>query len=699
MARRRSRATTEILGEIVGRLGLVRRAGDLDGLRRLLDLPERDGEVEDAAVIEAVRAIEARRAFAKDGVVALAAALPGLKGLAAPDGSLAWSLAVPIALLDDGRMDLRIDVAVEPAAAEILAGMARRNDATWNLPALRDATDATRIAVTASLRGATAHLREQIRADLAQVGADAIAYVEHMDRSLRSRRLTYDRTLAAGLAGLLKPVRSRARVVAGEGSRRRRLRDRVGFGGYIDTFAAARRLGRRIVFHMGPTNSGKTYAALEMLTKASTGAYLAPLRLLALENYETLAERGLRAAMITGEEVLGESDPTHTSRTIETADLRRPIEVAVIDEIQMIMDPDRGWAWTNALFGSPAKTVVVCGSEDALSYVRRAAEAADESLDVVTFTRKTPLLLMDEPVPLASVAPGDAVVAFSRRAVHQNREALIAAGHRVATIYGALSPEVRRAEAARFRAGEADVLVTTDAVGMGLNLGPLKRVLFSAVRKWDGVAERALTNSEIRQVAGRAGRFGHQEVGYVAAVEPGGIAPIRAALDGVLGAPAADTRFYLRPDRLAIDAMAAQMRTDSLHAVMARFAEATFYDGSPFQPSAFTDILEAAARADRFALTLDDKFAFTVCPIDRRDAVSLSVLDRWMEACAAGTGIPALRPGRGGDLAEQERLVRLSGAYLWLSRRRPAVFTEVEATRLVRTRANAAIEAYLAGMG
>ncbi|MGU3330990.1 helicase-related protein, partial [Methylobacterium mesophilicum] len=97
-------------------------------------------------------------------------------------------------------------------------------------------------------------------------------------------------------------------------------------------------------------------------------------------------------------------------------------------------------------------------------YARRAAEAAGESLEVIPFTRKSPLLLLDEAVPLEKVVPGDAVVAFSRRAVHENREILVARGHRVATIYGALSPEVRRAEATRFRTGEANVLVTTDAI-------------------------------------------------------------------------------------------------------------------------------------------------------------------------------------------------------------------------------------------
>ena len=446
---------------------------------------------------------------------------------------------------------------------------------------------------------------------------------------------------------------------------------------------------------MGPTNSGKTYAALAQLTEAETGTYLAPLRLLALENYEALLERGLKVGMVTGEEVLGEENPTHTARTIETADLMRPVDVAVIDEIQMLSDPDRGWAWTNALFGIPAKTVIVCGSDDALAYVRRAAEAANESLEVITFARKSPLMLMDDAVPLEKVEPGDAVVAFSRRAVHENREILVAAGHSVATIYGALSPEVRRAEADRFRSGEANVLVTTDAIGMGLNLGPLRRIVFSAVRKYDGVEERPLTNSEIRQIAGRAGRYGHQEVGYVAATDETSIAPLRTALAGAPTAPAADTRFFVRPDLIAISSVAEEMQTHSLREVLTHFARATFYAGSPFQPSALEEILEVARVVDRARLPIQEKFAFSVCPVDRRDEVAMAVLERWTQARAAGESVPALRSNLRGELDYQERTVKLASAYLWLSRRFPETFDDVEAIRAMRSQANGVIEQHL----
>ena len=695
MARKRLRPTVESLIEAVGRLGLAPNAVDLEALRAHLELPELGAVVEDERVVRALREMRTARAFAESGIPALKQAIPALRAGVGKDHSIHWSVRIGIPLLDAGRLDLRIDAAPDPVIADILQGMASRNDPTRRLDVLRAAVAEMTARTTRDLRKPIDRLRGQILTDLREVGADAGAYLEHMDRSLRSRPFNLNPRLARALTDALTPVRQRAKAVAREGSRLRRLRDQVGFGAYIEKFAAARRLNRRIIFHMGPTNSGKTYAALQALSAAPTGAYLAPLRLLALENYEGLRERGLRAGMVTGEEVLGAPDPTHTARTIETADLSRPIEIAVIDEIQMLSDPDRGWAWTNALFGVPAKTVIVCGSDDALSYVRRAAEAANESLEVIPFERKSPLVLLDEPVPLERVEPGDAVVAFSRRAVHENREILVARGHRVATIYGALSPEVRRAEAARFRSGEANVLVTTDAIGMGLNLGPLKRIVFSAVRKWDGVEERPLSNSEIRQIAGRAGRYGHHDLGIVAATEATAIEPIRVALAGAPSAPAADTRFYVRPDLTAIRSVAEEMRTPSLYEVMTHFARATFYAGSPFQPSALEEVLEIARIVDRARLPIEEKFVFSVCPINRRDEIAMGMLERWSQVRAAGATVPALRASLAGELDYQERTVKLASAYLWLSRRFPETFDDVEAIRHMRTRANDAIEHHL----
>ncbi|WP_262299915.1 helicase-related protein [Microvirga sesbaniae] len=695
MARKRIQETADIVQDAIRRVAPSRHDVDAEGLRRYLGLPEHNGFVDDGRVAAALTEMHGLKEWAAKGARELARAVPSLRWSVGEDGAVAWSVRVGLPLLDDGRMELRLMLPPTPQMLEILHGMAVRNDPHHRFDEFKAEIDGLERETGTSMHRMVNRLREDVRADLAEVGSGAASYAAHMDHALRSRQYAFSPELVRALPGKFKEFRAHARKLARQDAGIRNLRERVGFGTYIDKFRAARGMARHIVFHMGPTNSGKTHAALERLAAANKGTYLAPLRLLALENYEVLRDRGLNAGMVTGEEVFGDKGATHVSRTIETADLQHTVDVAVIDEIQMISDPDRGWAWTNALFGIPAKTLILAGSDDALPYVRRAAEAASESLEVVAFERKTPLVLLDEPVPLEEVKAGDAVVAFSRQAVHEQREVLVGLGHTVATIYGALSPEVRRAEAERFRTGEADVLVTTDAIGMGLNLGPLQRVVFSSLRKFDGREDRPLTNPEIRQIAGRAGRFGHHEVGYVAATTEEGIDPIRQALAGAPAAPAADSRFYARPDLVAIRAAASELRTESLHEVLTHFAQAAFYEGSPFQPSDMDAMLQAAEMVDRTRLNLTERVALSMAPIDQRDELSFQVLKGWTQMLASGSGVPALRGNPLAELDYQERTVRLAGAYLWLSRRFPDAFDDADRMRHVRAQANEAIQRHL----
>lgn len=130
---------------------------------------------------------------------------------------------------------------------------------------------------------------------------------------------------------------------------------------YHRDFDIARPAPRDVKLCLGPTNSGKTHLAMQALRQAPSGLYLAPLRLLALEGYERLVAAGIPANLMTGEEQVYDPAAKHTCATVEMCDFSTAVDVAVIDEVQLLGDEQRGWAGTAALLGAPAKTVYACG--------------------------------------------------------------------------------------------------------------------------------------------------------------------------------------------------------------------------------------------------------------------------------------------------------------------------------------------------
>jgi len=162
---------------------------------------------------------------------------------------------------------------------------------------------------------------------------------------------------------------------------------------------------------------------------------------------------------------------------------------------------------------------------DALDAVEALCEYLQEPLTIVEFQRKNPLEVLKEPIPLNKIERQTAVVAFSRRDVLSLKQQL-SSDYSVSVIYGNLSPEVRREEARRFRDGESSVLVATDAIAMGLNL-PIKTLLFAKDNKFDGLRRRELLPSEISQIAGRAGRYGMEDRGFVGALDKKSLETIR----------------------------------------------------------------------------------------------------------------------------------------------------------------------------
>jgi ATP-dependent RNA helicase SUPV3L1/SUV3 len=100
------------------------------------------------------------------------------------------------------------------------------------------------------------------------------------------------------------------------------------------------------------------------------------------------------------------------------------------------------------------------------------------------------------------------VVVFSRKKIFELKWKIeMSTNHKCCVIYGALPPEARQHQAELFNEehNEYDVLIATDAVGMGLNLN-IRRVVFYTLMKYDGEKMASVPASQVKQIAGRAGR-------------------------------------------------------------------------------------------------------------------------------------------------------------------------------------------------
>ncbi len=288
---------------------------------------------------------------------------------------------------------------------------------------------------------------------------------------------------------------------------------------YKDLYPATRTMKRRFIIHSGPTNSGKTYSGMQALMRRENGVYLAPLRLLALEKSDELIEAGFPCDLRTGEEERLIEGASFTSSTVELADLTVRYQCAVIDECQMMTDPVRGGAWTAAILGLQAEEIHLCMSPWAVEIVLPLIEECGDDYEILTHERATPLSVEKRPVRFPDdVRDYDALIAFSRKSVHAIASRLEQAGKKCSVIYGNLPYDVRQNEASKFRKGETKIVVATDAVGLGLNL-PIRRVVFMETQKFDGKELRGLEAEEIRQIAGRAGRRGIFEEGFVSSAE------------------------------------------------------------------------------------------------------------------------------------------------------------------------------------
>jgi len=482
------------------------------------------------------------------------------------------------------------------------------------------------------------------------------------------------------------------------------LNTELAFGGYPDTFNMARRLQRRVTLFVGPPNSGKTHAAFERLAQAESGAYLAPLRLLALEGRDRLVARGVPCSLLTGEENVPAEGARVVSSTIEMVGTTKEIDVAVIDEAQMIFDPSRGWAWTQAIVAVPARELLIICSAFAVPVLENLLGLCGEQCTVRHFERKQHVQLLPAAVPIAGLMMGDAVVAFSRRDVLMLRDQIAQTGQSVSVIYGALPPEVRRREAERFAHGHAHVLVATDAIGMGLNL-PIRRVLFSTLVKFDGEADRTLDVSEVAQIAGRAGRFGMHDEGFTGVLREAEPTAARTLKDLLAQQPRAphDFKAPVAPNGWHIDTISQRLQLTKLREVLGVFMSQLKLDNAHFQVAELQQMLELAEQIDARAasLPLRSRFVYAQAPVDTRTDGQVEAFLGWVAAHAA-TG-QAGSPWFLDEVDEHSRLDRMEQAlractlWLWLDLRFPGAYGGVDAVVDLRGRLNDGIERHLKG--
>ncbi|WP_024302086.1 helicase-related protein [Pseudogulbenkiania sp. MAI-1] len=476
-----------------------------------------------------------------------------------------------------------------------------------------------------------------------------------------------------------------------------KTRNAVNLSLYPESFTLAQSMRRHFIAVLGPTNSGKTHAAMEHLAKADTGAYLAPLRLLALENYQRLLDAGVAVSLITGEQRKLHPDATHVASTVEMLNPNKPLDVAVIDEIQLLDDPDRGAAWTAAVCGVPASTVYLLGALEAEPAIEALVKRVGGTLEVKKLQRKSPLVMEKKPLgSLKNLQAGDVLIAFSRREVLNWRDQAIEQGFAVSAIYGNLSPEVRQAQAERFIDGVTKIVVGTDAIGMGLNT-PARRVIFTTASKWDGYSEGEIPAALAKQIAGRAGRFGAHEAGYVAGLDSHTHQIIANLLKEALE-PLPTSGFYVAPSLDYLQQIAAATGQSKLQALLELFTKHINVHDEFFLPANLSDQIEKARWLDALPLTLTDRFTFSLCPVSTKIPMLERALQDWAQYRADDRVAPLLRmEGMGGrnELQYLEDTCKLYAAYAWLGYRMPDTFPHGEMAQTLMQSTSDKIDALL----
>ena len=260
----------------------------------------------------------------------------------------------------------------------------------------------------------------------------------------------------------------------------------------------------KITAVLGPTNTGKTFLAIETMLSFDSGMIGFPLRLLAREVYDKIIQKVDvdKVALITGEEKIIPSNAKYFLCTVESMPINKNLEFVGIDEIQMCWDQERGHIFTNRLLNLRGeKLTMFMGSNT----IKNIISKLEGDIEFISKDRLSKLVYTGHK-KISRIERKSAIIAFSTEEVYAIAELVRRQKGGAAIVMGSLSPKTRNAQVNLYQSGDVDYLVATDAIGMGINMD-LNNVYFSNLKKFDGKKLRKLNLSEIGQIAGRAGRY------------------------------------------------------------------------------------------------------------------------------------------------------------------------------------------------
>ena len=265
----------------------------------------------------------------------------------------------------------------------------------------------------------------------------------------------------------------------------------------------------KITAVLGPTNTGKTFLAIETMLSFESGMIGFPLRLLAREVYDKIIKKIDKnlVALITGEEKIIPLNSKYFLCTVESMPIDKNLEFVAIDEVQMCFDHERGHIFTDRLLNLRGeKLTMFMGSNT----MKKIISNLNDDIEFINKDRLSKLTYSGYK-KISRIERKSAIIAFSSEDVYAIAELIRRQKGGAAIVMGSLSPKTRNSQVELYQSGDVDYLVATDAIGMGINMD-LEHVYFSNLKKFDGKKLRRLNLAELGQISGRAGR--HLKDGY-----------------------------------------------------------------------------------------------------------------------------------------------------------------------------------------